>query len=174
MKRYLVLAFVLVLALILPTFAEMESQKCGPYLVTFNLTTIEKMNFSKLNPVYYGNNILYGLRLSNRTGNDCGLIGICTFYQPAPSYISLDNLASFVESSYKNMTYSHITRTQRTIDGHLGFVVTGVDLSGHLDWIAGYWIVNGSTEVEVQGNHDWKMNDVSAILESIHIKRAGF
>jgi hypothetical protein len=42
MKWYLVLAFVLVLALILPTFAEMESQKCGPYLVTFNLTPIEK------------------------------------------------------------------------------------------------------------------------------------
>jgi hypothetical protein len=162
------------LTLILPTFAETESQKCGPYLVTFNQTTIEKMNFSELKPVYYNNNALYGLRLSNRNGNECGLIGICTFYQPAPSYISLDNLASFDEASYKKMTYSRITRNQRTIDGHLGFVVTGVDLSGHLNWIAGYWIVNGSTEVEVQGNRDWKMKDVSAMLESIHIKRVGF
>jgi hypothetical protein len=61
MKRYLALALVAVLALILPTFAEMESQKCGPYLVTFNLTTIEKMNFSQMKPVYYSNNVLYGL-----------------------------------------------------------------------------------------------------------------
>jgi hypothetical protein len=72
----------------------------------------------------------YAVYVEHRTGNDRGLIGICTFYQPAPSYISLDNLASFVEASYKNMTYGHITRNQRTIDGHLGFVVTGVDLSG--------------------------------------------
>lgn len=174
MKRCLTLALILVLYLIRPTFAEIESQKCGPYLVTFNLTTIEKMNFSELNPKYYNNHVLYGLRLSNRTGNECGLIGICTFYQPAPSYISLDNLASFVEASYKNMTYSHITRNQRIIDGHFGFLVTCVDLSEHLNWIAGYWIVNDGTEVEVQGNRDWKMDDVSAILESIHIKRVGF
>jgi hypothetical protein len=102
------------------------------------------------------------------------LIGICTFYQPAPSYISIDDLASFIENSYKNMTYSQITKNQRTIDDHLGFVVTGVDLSGSLNWKANYWIINGSTEVEVQGNRDWKMEDVTAMLESIHIRRIGF
>jgi len=174
MKRYLALALVLVLALILPTFAETESQKCGQYLVTFNLTTIENMNFSQLKPVYYSNNVLYGLRLTDRNGDESGLIGICTFYQPAPSYISLDDLASFVEASYRNMTYSQITRTQRTIDGHLGFVVTGIDLSGNLNWKVDYWMVDGGTEVEVQGNHDWEMEDVTAMLESIHIKRVGF
>ena len=174
MKQYLALALILVSALILPTFAEMESQKCGPYLVTLNLTTIEKMNFSQLKPVYYSNNALYGLRLSNRNGDECGLIVICTFYRPAPSYISLDDLASLIEASYRNMTYSQITRNQRTIDGHLGFVVTGFDLSGNLNWKADYWIVNSSTEVEVQGYHDWKMEDVAAMLESIHIKRVGF
>jgi hypothetical protein len=82
------------------------------------------MNFSELEPEYYNNNVLYGLRLSNRNGNEGGLIGICTFYQPAPSYISLDDLAAFDEASYKNVTYSRITEIQRTIDGHLGFVVT--------------------------------------------------
>jgi hypothetical protein len=59
MKQYLVLALVQAVALILPAFAEMESQKCGPYLVTFNLTTIEKMNFSQMKPVYYSNNVIY-------------------------------------------------------------------------------------------------------------------
>jgi hypothetical protein len=174
MKRYLALASVLVLALILPTFAEMESQKCGPYLVTFNLTTIEKISFSQMKPIYYSNNVLYGLRLSDRNGEECGLIGICTFSQPAPSYISLDELASFIEASYRNMTYSQITRTSRTIDGHLGFVVTGVDISGNLSWKADYWIVNGSTEVEVEGHRYWRMEDVTATLGSIHVKRVGF
>ncbi len=69
------------------------------------------------------------------------------------------------------MTYGQITRNQRTIDGHLGFVVTGVDRSGSLNWKADCWIVNGSSEVEVQGNRDWKIEDVTAMLESIHIKR---
>jgi hypothetical protein len=61
MKLYLVSSLCSDVGFIILTFAEMESQKCGAYLVTFNLTTIEKMNFSKLRPVYYDNNVLCGV-----------------------------------------------------------------------------------------------------------------
>lgn len=174
MRLHLILALVLAMALIPPVFGEMESQKCGPYLVTFNLTTDEKMNFSQMKPIYYNNNVLYGLNLTNQNGDECGSIGICTFYQPATSFISLDDLALFIETSYKNMNYSQISKNQRTIDGHLGFVVAGVDPSGDLKWKADYWLVNGGTEVEVQGNHGWIMENVITMLESIRVERVGF
>jgi len=56
----------------------------------------------------------------------------------------------------------------------LGFVVTGIDPSGDLKWKADYWLVNDGTEVEVQGNHGWRMEDIIAMLESIQVKRVGF
>lgn len=69
------------------------------------------------------------------------------------------NLASFAEDSYEN---------------HFGLCGQVVDLSLDLNWMAGYRIINDSVEVEVQGNRDWKMNDISAVLESIHVERVGF
>ena len=91
-----------------------------------------------------------------------------------PQTLAFNQKNPIASARTKNMTYSQITRNQRTIDGHLGFVVTGVDRSGCLNWKADCWIVNGSSEVEVQGNRDWKVEDVTAMLESIHIKRVGF
>ncbi len=172
--RYIISAALIILVLSIPALSVLESQKCGPYLVSFNLTTNERLNVSQLKPIYYNKNVQYGLRLSNQNGDECGLIGICTFYQPAPSYVSLDHLASFVESSYKNLSYQNLARNQRTIDGRSGFLVTGTDSSGHLKWIVGYWIIDGSTEVEMQGNCSWEMKDVTAILDSVHIERTGF
>jgi hypothetical protein len=163
-----------ILALSLPAFSELESQKCGPYLVSFNLTTTEKMNISQLKPIYYDENVQYGLRLSDRNGRECGLIGICIFYRPAASHINPDSLGSFVEASYNNTTYSHITRNQRIIDGYSGFFVTGTDSSGNLNWIAEYWIIRGGTEVEIHGNLLWEMKDIIAMLDSFQVERVGF
>jgi hypothetical protein len=61
-------------------------------------------------------------------------------------------LASFVEASYNNTTYSNVTRIKRTIDGYPGFLVTANDPSGQLNWIAEYWIIEGGTEVEIHGS----------------------
>ncbi len=164
----------LILAAALPVPGKAESQKCGPYLVCFNLTTGEKMNISQLRPAYYGDNVLYGLQFRDQKGDECGLIGICTFYRPASLSISLDNLGSFVEASFRNLTYSHITRNQRPIDGRSGFLIEGIDSLGRLNWIAGYWLIDGGTEVEIQGSREWETRDVEAILDSMHVERVGF
>jgi hypothetical protein len=174
MKRYLIFAILTILALSIPAFSVLESHKCGPYLISFNLTTTERMNISQLKPIYYSDNVQYGLQLKDRNGNECGLIGVCTFYHPAESYISPDNLASFIESSFNNTSHSRITRTQRAIDGYPGFLVTGTNSSGNLNWIAEYWIIRGSTEVEIHGNLVWEMEDIIALLDSIHVERVGF
>lgn len=174
MKLYEILVLLLIMAAALLALGKAESQKCGPYLVTFNLTAAEKMNISQMRPAYYGDNVLYSLRFSNQKGDECGLIGICTFYQPASPYISLDNLASFVEATYRNMTYSHVTGSQRSIDGRSGFIVEGIDSLGHLNWIAGYWMIDGGTEVEIQGSREWEMRDVESMLNSVHVERVGF
>lgn len=173
-RRYSILVTLTILALIIPAFSELESQKCGPYLVSFNLTTAEKLNISQLKLVYHNENVQYGLRLSDRSGRECGLIGICTFYQPAASFINPDNLESFVEASYNNTTYSNITKIRRTIDGYPGFLVTGTDSTGHQNWIAEYWIIKGGTEIEIHGNLIWEMKDIIAMLDSIHVERVGF
>jgi len=174
MRRRLVFFMLLILVLALPVPAKFESQKCGPYLVTFNLTTREEMNVTGLDPVYRGDHVLYALKLVNRSEDECGLIGVCTFYRPASSHINIDNLASFIETSYRNMTYSSINRSMKMIDGHRGFLVTGTDLSGALHWQAGYWIIEAGTIVELQGDRYWEKKDVAAMLGSIHIERIGF
>lgn len=174
MKRYLIFATLTILALSIPAFSVLESHKCGPYLVFFNLTTTERMNISQLKPIYYNDDVQYGLQLKDRNGEDCGLIGICTFYHPAASYISPDNLAAFIEASFNNTSHNHVTRNQRAIDGHPGFFVTGTDSSGNLNWIAEYWIIRGGTEVEIHGNLIWEMKDIIALLDSIHVERMGF
>jgi hypothetical protein len=96
-------------------------------LVTFDLTTTEEMNIFRSNPAYYADNVLYGLGLINQSGDECGLIEICTFYRIATSQINFDNLASFIESSYEKIAYVSITRNSRMIDGHQGFLVTSKD-----------------------------------------------
>jgi hypothetical protein len=49
----------LILVLALLVSAKFERQKCGPYLVTFNLTTTEEMNITRLDPVYHGDPCLH-------------------------------------------------------------------------------------------------------------------
>lgn len=102
------------------------------------------------------------------------MTGICTFYRPASSCISLDNLGSFVEAFIRNTTYSRITRSQRPIDGRAGFLVEGIDSLGRLNWIAGYWLIDGGTEVEMKGSREWEARDVDAMLDSIRVERVGF
>lgn len=164
----------LILVLALPVSAKFERQKCGPYLVTFNLTTTEEMKITRLDPMYHGDHVLYALRLVNQSEYEYGLIGVCTFYRPASYHINIDNLASFIETSYRNMTYNSINKSVRMIDGHQGFLVTGIDLSGALHWQAGYWIIDAGTIVELQGDRYWEKKDVTAMLGSIHIERVGF
>jgi hypothetical protein len=174
MSRYLIPVLLSIMALTLPAFAVLESQKCGPYLVSFDLTTNEEMKISRLNPTYYADHVIYYLSLINQSGEECGLIEICTFYRPSSSQINLDNLVSFIVSSYENMTYASITQNNRMIDGHQGFLVTSKDSFGNLHWAAGYWITNASTVIEMQGNQNWEMKDVRAMLDSVHVERVGF
>lgn len=174
MKRCLIFFMLLVLVLALPVSAKFEQQKCGPYLVTFNLTTTEEMNITSLDPAYLTDHVLYALRLANRSEDECGLIGVCTFYRPASSRINIDNLASFIETIYRNTAYSTINKSKRMIDGHQGFLVSGLDLLSALHWQAGYWIIDAGTIVELQGDRNWQKKDVTAMLDSIHIERVGF
>ena len=60
------------------------------------------------------------------------------------------------------------------IDCNQGFLVTSKDSFGDLHWAAGYWITNASTLIEMQGNQNWEMKDVRAMLDSIHVERVGF
>jgi hypothetical protein len=73
MKLYLIFAILTILALSIPAFSVLESHKCGPYLVSFNLTTTEKINISQLKPIYNNDNVQYGLQLKDRNGEECGL-----------------------------------------------------------------------------------------------------
>jgi hypothetical protein len=61
MSRYLIPVLLSIMALTLPAFAVLESQKCGPYLVSFDLTTNEEMKISRLNPTYYADHVIYYL-----------------------------------------------------------------------------------------------------------------
>jgi hypothetical protein len=75
-RRYSILITLTILGLIVPAFSELESQKCGPYLVSFNLTTADEINISQLKSVYYDQIVQFGLRLTDLNGKECGLIGV--------------------------------------------------------------------------------------------------
>ena len=84
---------------------------------------------------------------------------------------------TLLQSVRKQPRICSVTSTEsglRSVLINLGFVVTGIDPSGDLKWKADYWLVNDGTEVEVQGNHGWRMEDIIAMLESIQVKRVGF
>jgi hypothetical protein len=36
------------------------------------------------------------------------------------------------------------------------------------------WNCNTSTLIEMQGNQNWEMKDVRAMLDSVHVERVGF
>jgi tetratricopeptide (TPR) repeat protein len=145
-----------------------ESHKVGPYLVTFDLNTTEKLQVSEVEPRIYEDYRQYGLKLEDKAGKDCGWIGVNIYYKPISN--SLNDSEADTEKYYKIM-YGQVTVKWIVIDGHKGYEVTGIDGDNDLHWLAGCRL-NDSVDLVIRGEKFWGIRDIEEELNSINIDEA--
>ncbi len=71
------------------------------------------------------------------------------------------------------MTCNPHDKGQRLIDGRSGFwskhrLARAFELNRRI------LLIDGGMEVKIQGSHEWETRDFEAILDSMHVERAGF
>ena len=145
-----------------------ESHKVGPYLVSVDLITPEKLQVSEIEPRVYEDYRQYGLILEDNAGKDYGWIGFNIYYKPISK--SMNDSEADTEKYYKIM-YSQVTVEWKVIDRHPGYVVMGIDKDSNLHWLAGCRL-NESVDVVVRGEKFWGIRDIEEELNSIKVDEA--
>jgi hypothetical protein len=189
-RKYLVIIYIVIVALILPAIAKQENLTLGPYKVSFDMGIDDLMNWVVSGPIN-SESMDGGLtttqysakagdltspqfvseskRLGHSPNSNVVLIGI-TQYNTTQS---TDDTRKSVEAVLSHYTDTIIS--ERTIDGRRGAIGSGITGTSAINGLptkmyVAIWYMDNNTQVYLSSFSPWDEGTL-ALLKTIHIEK---
>ena len=179
MRRYLILAVILLTALVsLPSLAKQESFEIGSYLVSYDLNNTSEHSISIAKPRYSETfsgiaYVGYGAQVTSvEPPHFLVTVAIIEYKYPIllePSIGSTNRLLS------ANSDCRNVVTVRRSIDGHQGYLTNSSVCRNETQGFVAQFLLDGKEEsgkVEclIASTYPWR-NGTSSLMNTIHIER---